>query len=174
MCLNRAQSHAPLINAFSIIFHGSPAIRYAREKKVPFLGICLGMQAAVIEYARSVLGISGANSKEFAPDVSDKNAAVIFMPEGSKDQLGGTMRLGSRVTILRENSLAAKLYNEKREVDERHRHRYEVNPDFIDNLEKSGLRFSGKDVRGERMEIIELEVRLRVIKYETLKNCEME
>jgi CTP synthase len=83
------------------------AVRYAREKQIPFLGICLGMQAAVIEFARNQLGILHANSKEFAPEITDLESAVIFMPEGSRDQLGGTMRLGSRRTILRKKSLAS-------------------------------------------------------------------
>ena len=116
------------------------------------------MQAAVIEYARNMLGISRANSKEFDPDICDDDAVVIFMPEGSKDRLGGTMRLGSRTTVLRSGSLACGIYANRIEVDERHRHRYEVNPVLIDALEEAGLVFSGKDMTGERMEIIELEV----------------
>ena len=72
------------------------AINYVREEKVPFLGICLGMQAAVIEYTRNVLGIKDANSEELVPNIPDEKAAIIFMPEGSKEKLGGTMRLGSR------------------------------------------------------------------------------
>lgn len=99
------------------------AIHYAREEKIPFLGVCLGMQAAVIEYARSKLGIARANSKEFAPDIDESEAAVIFMPEGSKDQLGGTMRLGARITKIQTGSLASELYGGKTKVAERHRHR---------------------------------------------------
>jgi len=125
--------------------------------KIPFLGICLGMQAAVIEYSRNMLGIAGANSKEFSPDISDEQSAIIFMPEGSKDKLGGTMRLGVRTTILRENSQALELYLNNRQVEERHRHRYEVNPNLVDQLEKGGLLFTGKDTSGNRMEVVELD-----------------
>jgi CTP synthase len=104
------------------------AVRYAREEKIPFLGVCLGMQAAVIEYSRSKLRIERANSKEFSPEISDAEAVVIFMPEGSKDQLGGTMRLGARVTRIRPGSLASELYGGETSVAERHRHRYLFKP----------------------------------------------
>eukprot|EP01042_Synura_sphagnicola_P006376 gene6376-8143_t len=133
------------------------AIHFARTSKVPFLGVCLGMQAAVIEYARHELNRPLANSREFAPEVSEADAAVIFMPEGDKDKLGGTMRLGSRRTILAANSLAASLYNDQTHIDERHRHRYEVNPSLINDLSAAGLVFSGKDEKRERMEVIELD-----------------
>lgn len=131
------------------------AAKYAREKKIPFLGICLGMQIAVIEFARSILGLHDANSTEFDPDT--KNPCVIFMPEGSQTHMGGTMRLGSRKTYFHVNDCkAAKLYGNKRFIDERHRHRYEVNPDMVAQLEAAGLAFVGKDDTGRRMEIIEL------------------
>ncbi|KAJ1431988.1 CTP synthase N-terminus-domain-containing protein [Ochromonadaceae sp. CCMP2298] len=132
------------------------AIRFAREKKIPFLGICLGMQAAVIEYCRTFLGRPGANSCEFAQGISAEDSAIIFMPEGDTEKMGGTMRLGMRQSILEPNSKASELYGGQPSVLERHRHRYEVNPDFVPLLEGQGLRFSGKDDKGERMEVIEL------------------
>ncbi|XP_074333660.1 uncharacterized protein LOC141671351 [Apium graveolens] len=131
------------------------AAKYAREKKIPFLGICLGMQIAVIEFARSVLGLEDANSTEFEPNT--QNPCVIFMPEGSKTHMGGTMRLGSRRTYFEiKDCKSAKLYGNKSFIDERHRHRYEVNPDMVPQLEKAGLSFPGKDETGQRMEIVEL------------------
>lgn len=131
------------------------AAKYAREKDVPFLGICLGMQIAVIEFARSVLGLQDANSTEFDPKT--KNPCVIFMPEGSKTHMGGTMRLGSRRTYFEfADCKSAKLYGGVSFVDERHRHRYEVNPNMTSQLEDAGLSFVGKDETGHRMEIVEL------------------
>ncbi|MED6132752.1 hypothetical protein PIB30_021724 [Stylosanthes scabra] len=131
------------------------AAKYARENNVPYLGICLGMQIAVIEYARSILGLHDATSTEFDPDA--KNPAVIFMPEGSKTHMGGTMRLGSRRTFFEvADCKSAKLYGHVKYIDERHRHRYEVNPDMISQLENAGLSFVGKDETGKRMEIVEL------------------
>ncbi|CAM8976799.1 unnamed protein product [Rhodiola kirilowii] len=131
------------------------AAKYARENQVPFLGICLGMQIAVIEFARSVLGMEYANSTEF--DAQTSSPCVIFMPEGSKTQMGGTMRLGSRKTYFNNKDCkAAKLYGNESSVDERHRHRYEVNPEMIQQFENSGLSFVGKDETGCRMEVIEL------------------
>ncbi|KAH7565852.1 hypothetical protein JRO89_XS08G0025800 [Xanthoceras sorbifolium] len=131
------------------------AAKYARENKVPFLGICLGMQIAVIEFARSVLGLCDANSTEFDPETS--NPCVIFMPEGSKTHMGGTMRLGSRRTYFKVTDCkSAKLYGNASYVDERHRHRYEVNPDMVSQLENAGLSFVGRDESGRRMEIVEL------------------
>lgn len=132
------------------------AIKYAREKKVPFLGICLGMQACVIEYSRTFLGKPTANSREFAPDITDDNSAIVFMPEVSKEQLGGTMRLGARRTLLRQHSRVHELYDFQDEIVERHRHRYEVNPSFVSPLEEKGLLFSGRDDTHERMEAVEL------------------
>ncbi|PKU77595.1 CTP synthase 1-like [Dendrobium catenatum] len=131
------------------------AAKYAREKNKPYLGICLGMQIAVIEFARNVLNLQDANSTEFDPNT--KNPCVIFMPEGSKTHMGGTMRLGSRRTYFQvKDCKSAKLYRNVAYVDERHRHRYEVNPDLVMKLERSGLAFVGKDESGKRMEIVEL------------------
>ncbi|ESW17161.1 hypothetical protein PHAVU_007G216100 [Phaseolus vulgaris] len=131
------------------------AAKYARENNVPYLGICLGMQIAVIEFARSVLGWENANSVEF--DAQTPNPVVIFMPEGSRTHMGSTMRLGSRRTLLQTSDcFTSKLYGSSEYVDERHRHRYEVNPDVIGTLEEAGLQFVGKDESGKRMEILEL------------------
>ena len=132
------------------------AAQYARTSKVPFLGICLGLQIATIEFCRNVLNLTNANSTEFEdnPDFP----AVIFMPEISKTHLGGTMRLGSRPTLWQvDNCKIKSLYGEGESVNERHRHRYEVNPDLIDDIEKAGLVFVGKDETGQRCEIFELE-----------------
>jgi CTP synthase len=133
-------------------------IQYARENKVPYLGICLGMQAAVIEHCRNVLGIAKAYSAEFSDDlVKDEEDAVIFMPEGDRERMGGTMRLGARETILKEHSVARQLYGTEK-IMERHRHRYEVNPALVPRLEEAGLEFVGRntDESGERMEVCEL------------------
>ncbi|MEC8540389.1 MAG: CTP synthase (glutamine hydrolyzing) [Candidatus Thermoplasmatota archaeon] len=132
------------------------AARYARENNIPYLGICLGLQVATIEFCRNVLGMDGANSTEF--DENAEYPAVIFMPEISKTHLGGTMRLGSRPTFWQvEDCKIKRLYGTDDSVDERHRHRYEVNPDIIENIEQAGLKFVGKDETGQRCEIFELD-----------------
>jgi len=138
------------------------AIKYARESKKPFLGICLGMQAAVIEYCRNILGRPNAHSSEFRDDLEQNvDDAVIFMPEGDRERMGGTMRLGSRETVLKEGSIARKVYGLEK-VLERHRHRYEVNPNIVPDLEIAGLKFVGRntDGSGERMEVIELDIEM--------------
>ncbi len=131
------------------------AIRYARENGIPFLGICLGFQLATIEFARNVLGMKGADSTEF-----DKNTpypVIDLLPEQLEvKKMGGTMRLGEQKVIIQKGSTAHKLYG-KTEISERHRHRYEVNPDFIDDIQEGGFIFTGKDEEGIRMEIGELE-----------------
>ena len=132
------------------------AANYARINKVPYLGICLGLQIATIEFCRNVLGLEGSNSTEF--DENTPHPAVVFMPEISKTHLGGTMRLGSRPTIFQvDDCTMRRLYGGQKSVDERHRHRYEVNPDLINAIEKAGLVFVGKDETGQRCEIFELE-----------------
>ena len=132
------------------------AANYARTSKTPYLGICLGLQVATIEFCRNVLNLTGANSTEF--EDNPQYPAVIFMPEISKTHLGGTMRLGSRPTLWQGDDCKIKtLYGEGESVDERHRHRYEVNPDIIADVEAAGLVFVGKDETGQRCEIFELE-----------------
>lgn len=131
------------------------AAHHARTQRVPYLGICLGLQVATIEFCRNVLGLEGANSTEFAEN--PEHAAVVFMPEISKTHLGGTMRLGSRPTLWQvEDCAIRRLYGDGEAVDERHRHRYEVNPDLIEAIEAAGLVFVGKDESGQRCEIFEL------------------
>jgi len=132
------------------------AIRYARKNNIPFLGICLGMQLAAIEIAREKLGMENASSEEWDPE-NKENHVIVYMPEIDKSKLGGTMRLGARKTIIRdENCMAYWLYG-NREVMERHRHRYEVNPRIAKKLESdAGMKFVGQDETGSRMEILEL------------------
>ena len=131
---------------------------YARLFNKPYLGICLGMQIAVIEFVRNVLHIKYANSEEF--DNNTPNKVIMYMPEVSKDVKGGTMRLGARDTYFKGNSQIRKLYENlwgsTDKISERHRHRYEVNIKYIDDMEKNGLMFVGKDISGERQEIVEL------------------
>jgi CTP synthase len=134
------------------------AANWARTKPKPYLGICLGMQVAVIEFARNVCGLKTAHSVEL--DAQTTDPVVIFMPEIDKTTMGGNMRLGLRPTLFQENtswSRLRKLYNNAPAVNERHRHRYEVNPEYITRLSDAGLTFIGKDDKGERMEIVELE-----------------
>lgn len=133
------------------------AAKWARDNKTPYLGVCLGMQVAVIEYARDMCGITGATSEEFDSKADDR--VIIFMPEIDKETMGGTMRLGLRPTLFQPGSEWSKLralYGEAPSILERHRHRYEVNPEYIERLEKGGLNFVGKDEKGERMEVVEL------------------
>lgn len=131
------------------------AIHYAREKDVPLLGICLGFQLSVIEFARNVLKLDGANSSEFDPHT---NYPVIdLLPEQeSVRNMGGTMRLGDLKVEIERGTKAYELYG-KEEIYERHRHRYEVNPKYIPAIEEAGMKFSAKDKSGVRMEILELE-----------------
>ncbi|CAN8076065.1 unnamed protein product [Agarophyton chilense] len=130
------------------------AVRYARDHDVPFLGICLGMQLAVVESARRIFSNKEVNSEEINEKAEVK--AIVYMPEVDKSKMGGTMRLGARKTILRRNDcLAAWLYGTG-EIYERHRHRYEVNPDIVERIEnEDSLRFVGVDCSGQRMEIVE-------------------
>jgi CTP synthase len=133
------------------------AVQYARENKVPYLGICLGMQVAVIEFARHVAGIEGATSSEF--ETGAKHPVIGLITEwttaegdvetrGEQDDLGGTMRLGAQVCHLAEGSKAAECYGAT-EITERHRHRFEVNNNYVAQLEAAGLRIAGRSVDGE-------------------------
>jgi CTP synthase len=131
------------------------AIRYAREKQIPFLGICLGMQMAVVEFARHVLGYTGANSIEL--DSETLYPVIALMSEQDKVvNLGGTLRLGAYPCVLKEGTKAAKLYR-MREISERHRHRYEVNNEYREKLEKNGMLLSGLSPDGKIVEMIEIQ-----------------
>ena len=129
-------------------------IRYARENKIPFLGICLGMQMAVVEFARNVLGLQDANSAEFSDNTKNP---VIHIMEDQKyiEKMGGTMRLGAYPCIIRSNTLAYEVYN-KEQISERHRHRFEYNNDYKKRLEDAGLICSGTSPDGDLIEIVEL------------------
>ena len=129
-------------------------IEYARLNNIPFLGICLGMQMAVIEFARNVLGISDANSAEF--DENCKNPVIHIMEEQKGiDNKGGTMRLGKYPCKIKKDSLAYQMYK-KENISERHRHRYEYNNDYKERLEKAGLICSGTSPDGKLVEIVEI------------------
>lgn len=133
------------------------AAKWARENKIPYLGVCLGLQIAVIEFARNVMGLAEAHSTELKEDTT--LPLVVFMPEIDRATMGGTMRLGLRGTHMQpdtEWSTIRKLYNMAPVVQERHRHRYEINPEFVERIEQAGLPFVGKDETGQRMEIFEL------------------
>lgn len=140
------------------------AVRYAREQNIPFLGICLGMQLAVVEYARNVAGMPAAHSTEFDVETPDPVIAMITewtnvdgsleKREGKVD-MGGTMRLGGQRCRLREGSMVREIYA-KPEIVERHRHRYEFNPAYVDKLESAGLQLTGQSVLDSLVEIVEL------------------
>ncbi len=131
------------------------AIKYARENRVPFFGICLGMQLASIEFARNVLGLKGANSTEFVPDTEYPIITILPEKKGIK-QLGGTLRKGAYPAILKPGTLTYEIYGRVREISERHRHRYEFNPIFREEFEKNGMIVSGESPDGYLVEIIEL------------------
>ena len=136
-------------------FEGKIAtVKYARENQIPFLGICLGMQVAVIEFARNVLGLAGANSTEMNPKTA--HPVIALMEEQKKiDQMGGTMRLGSYACTLKKGSKAALAYG-KSKIQERHRHRYEFNNAYLEQIEAKGLIASGKNPDPGLVEIMEL------------------
>jgi CTP synthase len=129
------------------------AARYARENGVPYLGLCLGMQIAVIEFARNVAGLEGANSTEFDPDT--EHPVIDIMPDQVGVEMGGTMRLGSYPCRMAPGTLAERVYGEEL-VSERHRHRYEVNNRYRDELEHRGMVWSGTSPDGRLVEIAEL------------------
>jgi CTP synthase len=139
-------------------------VQYARENKVPYLGICLGLQVAVIEYARNVAGLKDAHSTEFAP--SCENPVIALISEWTTSQgktefrdedsdLGGTMRLGAQTCVLEEGSTTHDCYGAA-EIRERHRHRYEFNNDYLETLSQAGLRLSGKSEDGMLVEVVEV------------------
>lgn len=135
------------------------AVQFVRENNIPFLGLCYGMQMAVIEYARNVLGLTDAHTTEV--NRNTKNPVIDIMPEQKKNlednNYGATMRLGAYPAMLQKGTLAYKAYK-KNKISERHRHRWEVNPEYIEKFEKSGLVFSGKSPNGSLMEVTELPV----------------
>jgi CTP synthase len=131
------------------------AIRWAREKKIPFFGICFGMQMAVIEYARNVAGLDGASSTEV--DEATPHPVIDLLPEQREiEEKGGTMRLGAYPTVLHEGTRAFAAYG-TREVSERHRHRLEFNPEYRDRLSRAGLVLAGTSPDGHLVEVIEVE-----------------
>jgi CTP synthase len=165
---------APLQNVDAILVPGGfgergvegkvATVRFARENKVPYLGICLGMQSAVIEFARNVVGLEGAHSTEFLPNSPHPVIGLIteWMDEDGQletrsenSDLGGTMRLGAQKCRLQPDSLAYRLY-QKDVITERHRHRYEFNNKYLETLEKAGLSFSGKSMDGRLVEFVEI------------------
>ena len=139
------------------------AIQYARENKIPYLGICLGMQLAVIEFARNVANLKDANSTEFNADAPHKLIGLItewkdatgkVEVRDEHSDLGGTMRLGAQVCPIVEGTLAASIYGAQ--VNERHRHRYEVNNHYVEQLKKAGMVISARTIGEDLCEIIEL------------------
>ncbi len=134
------------------------AIRHAREKSIPFLGLCLGLQLAVVEYARNVAGLRGADSTEFNP--STPHPVIDILPEQKEvlkdSRYGASMRLGAYPAVLKPGTLVSRLYGDAAVVYERHRHRYEVNPDYHSVLRESGMVFSGVSPDNRLVEFIEL------------------
>ena len=139
-------------------------VRFARENKIPYLGICLGMQSAVIEFARNVAGLEGAHSTEFLPNSPYPVIGLITEWQDHEGQtetrdensdLGGTMRLGAQKCRIQPGSLVFEMY-QKDVITERHRHRYEFNNNYLEALETAGLRFSGKSMDGRLVEVVEL------------------
>eukprot|EP00762_Andalucia_godoyi_P008015 ANDGO_03505.mRNA.1 CTP synthase len=133
------------------------AARWARQSRTPFLGVCLGMQCAVIDWARDVLHLDGANSEEF--EKTAKHRVLIYMPDVSREVLGGTMRLGSHKILIKQSDppcLLSHVYGNASEATERYRHRYEVNPDLVKMFEDSSMLFTGRDESGVRMSAMEL------------------
>ena len=130
-------------------------VEYVRKHRIPYLGLCLGLQVAVIEYARHVLGLSDANSTEFEPNC--QHPLICELPEQRKiEEMGGSMRLGAQDVLVEPDSLIGFLFNNQRIVRERFRHRYEVNPAYVDRLSAAGLRFSGRHPKHAIMQVIEL------------------
>jgi CTP synthase len=139
-------------------------VQYAREHKIPYLGICLGMQVAVIEYARNLAGLTDAHSTEFKPECKDPVVALIseWVTAGGavevRDEhsdLGGTMRLGAQECRLEPGSIAQSCYGQP-VIVERHRHRYEVNNNYLAQLQAAGLKITGRSMDGELVEMIEV------------------
>ena len=141
------------------------AVQYSRENKIPYFGICYGLHAALIEFARNVAGVTNANSTEVDADTADPVIGLVtewLDREGQVEQrngeegYGGTMRLGAQTCVLTQGSISRSLYDAE-QIDERHRHRYEVNNDYISRFEQLGLRIAGRSVDGSLVEMIEIE-----------------
>lgn len=163
-CVDYAQCKKQLSDVNAVVVPGGFGVRgiegklnvikYARENNIPFLGLCLGMQCAVIEYARNVVGLKGANSKEF--DENPTHPVIdIMLEQKNVKGYGGTMRLGAYDCKLKEGSVAQKAYGALT-ISERHRHRYEVNNEYIEQISNAGLVFSGMSPDGMLAEIVEL------------------
>lgn len=163
-CVDYAQCKKQLSDVNAVVVPGGFGVRgiegklnvikYARENNMPFLGLCLGMQCAVIEYARNVVGLKGANSKEF--DENPTHPVIdIMLEQKNVKGYGGTMRLGAYDCKLKEGSVAQKAYGALT-ISERHRHRYEVNNEYIEQISNAGLVFSGMSPDGMLAEIVEL------------------
>lgn len=134
----------------------SLSAKHCREKRKPYLGICLGMQTALIEFARNVLQLEDAGSEEFTLDA--KHKVIVPMPQHVTKQLGGTMRLGEQVSIIRDkNSITSKLYDKAPAIYERFRHRYEVNSEYVSLFESKGFKFVAGAEENDRMEVAELD-----------------
>ena len=129
------------------------AVRWARENGVPFLGICLGMQVAVIEYARNVLGFSDANSSEFDPEGA--HSVIDIMPDQLGVKMGGTMRLGAYPCRIAKGTKMEKAYG-KKDISERHRHRFEFNNEYREEFEKAGMKIAGTSPDGRLVEAVEI------------------
>ena len=130
------------------------AIQYARENNIPFLGICLGMQMACVEFARNVLGYKDATSTEFDKDTKTPVISLMEEQEGIED-MGGTMRLGAYPCVLKDDSIAAQVYGNT-EIAERHRHRYEFNNTYREEFEKAGMDIVGLSPNGKYVEVVEI------------------
>ncbi len=158
------EAHDPLKGVDAVIIPGGfgvrgsegkiKAIQHARENDIPFLGICFGFQLAAIEYARNVMGWEDATSAEF--EIESEHIVVDLLPEqiGVTD-MGSTMRLGAHDVLVADDTMAHDIYGSTT-ISERHRHRFEINPEFIEPLQESALTFSGRDTEGIRMELLEL------------------
>ena len=139
-------------------------VRYARENRVPYLGICLGMQVAVIEFARNIAGLTGAQSTEFNKETPHPVIALItewlnadgqLETRNENSDMGGTMRLGGQACRMQEGSLSRELYGSE-VIVERHRHRYEFNNQYLEKLQEAGLRIAGRSIDGKLVEMIEI------------------
>lgn len=131
------------------------AVRYARENGIPFLGICLGMQMAVVEYARDVLGLKNAHSSEIDP-LTDSPVIDLMASQKEITDKGGTMRLGAWQCSLEKGSLASDIYGGAEEIFERHRHRYELNSQYLEALEQAGMKATGRNADTGLVDIVEV------------------